>query len=712
VAAGRYALAGAVVILPLLATLAGARAIWHTTVVAAQQDLSDRASLALANAVRFTETETIILRETMHALGNREDVELARDQARLHADLHRLAAGLPQLWDVYIWGRDGTVLASAERYPVPYSNVADRGYFRAVAAGAPDPYVSDLLVGRLDNAVFFNITVARRSADGAFAGLCGLSLNPASFESSYLETGLADPADGRGAALLRADGTILARAPAILGEPGGIWPGFPVATRDGGARYPGPPGTHIWGVVLRRVPGVPLYVMASISNAWLQARWWGDFQFYLWFAVAATAVMLALVIQVLRGAAAAERAAAEAALRVDALARSEARARALFINSPDLRTIVQETADGRFVFLDVNDTLLRTFGWRHEDVIGKSPADFYPPAVADEVQARMRECLRLGQPVTYEARRIANGQIRHFETTLIAVSDPSGGAPGARLLVTNARDVTERRSMEAHLRETQRLETLSQLAGGLAHDFNNILTVVSGQLERLGLWLDRHVVDEQPRGYLHHAATGLERGASLVRRMLLFARREEARPQALDLARLLADLVEFVRVTVGSGIEVVAELPPSGLSLPVHADATQIELAVVNLALNARDAMPSGGRLTLAAAERGLVTGEPDLPAGRYAVLEVRDTGQGMDDATLARAPEPFFTTKAAGKGTGLGLAMVRGLAVQTGGALRLHSRPGAGTTVALWLPIAGRGDPAGMATRAIAGDGTGVAGR
>jgi signal transduction histidine kinase len=212
------------------------------------------------------------------------------------------------------------------------------------------------------------------------------------------------------------------------------------------------------------------------------------------------------------------------------------------------------------------------------------------------------------------------------------------------------------------------------------------------------------VTDDQPRRYLRHAATGLDRGASLVRRMLNFARRQDTAPEALDLAALLGNLADFVRVTVGAGVEVATDLPePGGGPALVRADATQIELAVVNLALNARDAMPGGGTITLSVVERTLATDEPDLAAGCYAVLEVRDSGAGMDEATLARATEPFFTTKAPGKGTGLGLAMVRGLAVQTGGALRLSSRPGVGTTVALWLPL----DAGGISVMAVA-SGTG----
>jgi len=269
---------------------------------------------------------------------------------------------------------------------------------------------------------------------------------------------------------------------------------------------------------------------------------------------------------------------------------------------------------------------------------------------------------------------------------LVPVIDPVGDG-ATRLIVTNTKDITERRQLEEQLREVQKIATLSQLAGGLAHDFNNVLTIVSGQQERLKLWLDRNVTDERPHLYLRHASTGLARGASLVRRTMSFARRQDASTEPLDLVAAIDTVAGFVRASVGASVEIITALPPAPLM--VRADVTQLELAVVNLALNARDAMPDGGTVSLAVLAADLAADETDLMAGHYAVLEVRDTGAGMDEATLARASEPFFTTKEPGKGTGLGLAMVRGLAVQTGGALRLQSQPGQGTTVALWLPLA-----------------------
>jgi PAS domain S-box-containing protein len=498
--------------------------------------------------------------------------------------------------------------------------------------------------------------------------------------ASFLATGDA----GFAVTLLRDDGTVLARVPEGTVELGPTWPVLTAVAQVG--RLPRPAGSATWGAEYRRVPGFPLYVVVALSRDAWRGRLWQGLRGDVFFFVPTLAVVFLLVRQSLLRSSEAERIAAEAARRAGELARSEARARALFINSPDVRTITQEMPGGRFVFVDVNDAIETAFNLKREDVIGKTAADFYPPAMAEEVFAKMRECLATGRPVNYEARRIAAGKIRFFDMLLVPVTDPVGDGR-TRLIVTNTRDITERRRLDEQLREVQKIATLSQLAGGLAHDFNNVLTIVSGQQERLKAWLDRNATDPAPHRYLRHAAVGTAHGASLVRRMMNFARRQDARPEAVDLVAVIENLAEFVRASVGACVSVATELPREALF--VSADVTQIEMAVVNLALNARDAMSDGGTVTLVVLAAELPAGEADLPAGHYAVLEVRDTGTGMDEATLARASEPFFTTKDPGKGTGLGLPMVRGLAVQTGGALRLRSVLGQGTTVALWLPLA-----------------------
>ena len=242
----------------------------------------------------------------------------------------------------------------------------------------------------------------------------------------------------------------------------------------------------------------------------------------------------------------------------------------------------------------------------------------------------------------------------------------------------------EREAAFAQVHEMQKLESLGQLTGGVAHDFNNLLMVILGNLQLL-----RKRLPDDPRllRLVDGAMQGADRGATLTKRMLAFARRQELRPETVDVPRLVDGMEEMLRRTLGPGIQIVTayrtDLPA------IRVDPSQLELALLNLVLNARDAMPYGGRLVIGG--RCLAAGAgapPELAEGHYVCLTVSDTGAGMDAATLKRAAEPFFTTKGAGKGTGLGLSMVHGLAAQSGGAMRITSQPGDGTSVELWLPL------------------------
>ena len=242
----------------------------------------------------------------------------------------------------------------------------------------------------------------------------------------------------------------------------------------------------------------------------------------------------------------------------------------------------------------------------------------------------------------------------------------------------------EHEAAMAQVHEMRKLESLGQLTGGVAHDFNNLLMVILGNLQLL-----RKRLPDDPRllRLVDGAMQGAERGATLTRRMLAFARRQELRPESVDLPHLVIGMEEMLRRTLGPSIEITTNFPAN---LPtVRVDPNQLELAVLNLAVNARDAMPQGGQLTISGwNEPSGPRCPPELRHGWYVCLSVSDTGAGMDEITLKRAAEPFFTTKGAGKGTGLGLSMVHGLAAQSDGAMHMISREGDGTTILLWLPI------------------------
>ena len=242
----------------------------------------------------------------------------------------------------------------------------------------------------------------------------------------------------------------------------------------------------------------------------------------------------------------------------------------------------------------------------------------------------------------------------------------------------------EREAALMQVQEMQKLESIGQLTGGVAHDFNNLLMVILGNLQLL-----RKRLPDDPRlaRLVDGAMQGADRGATLTKRMLAFARRQELRPETVDVPRLIDGMEEMLRRTLGPAIQILTTYRPD--LPPIRVDPNQLELALLNLALNARDAMPYGGRLVIGGTRITSETGAPkELEAGSYVCLTVSDSGAGMDETTLKRATEPFFTTKGAGKGTGLGLSMVHGVAAQSGGAMRITSRPGDGTTVELWLPL------------------------
>jgi signal transduction histidine kinase/DNA-binding response OmpR family regulator len=276
---------------------------------------------------------------------------------------------------------------------------------------------------------------------------------------------------------------------------------------------------------------------------------------------------------------------------------------------------------------------------------------------------------------------------------------PEAGMPGRMIGVifdvTQRRKATEvlndlnneleRRVEERTLQlvQLQKSEALGQITGGVAHDFNNLLAAILANLELLQ---NRLTNDPASCKLIDSAIQGVDRGSTLTRRMLAFARRQDLASEPVDILGLLNGMTDLLQRSVGPLTQIETRLPLR--VAPALIDPHQLELAILNLAVNARDAMPRGGTLTIAVAEEGLTDTNPlCLKAGRYVRLSVSDTGTGMDEATLSRATEPFFTTKEVGKGTGLGLSMVHGLVGQSGGTLRIRSRPGEGTTIDLWLP-------------------------
>jgi PAS domain S-box-containing protein len=325
----------------------------------------------------------------------------------------------------------------------------------------------------------------------------------------------------------------------------------------------------------------------------------------------------------------------------------------------------------------------RIKGYEADEIIGRSFECFY----SEEDRAAgipgtvLRTAAREGRLET-EGWRLRKDGTRFWANVIIDAIHTDGQLVAFAKIT---RDITERRAADAKLRQAQKMEAVGQFTGGAAHDFNNLLMAIMGSLEIL-----RKRLPNDPRmlALLDNAMQGAKRGSSLTQRMLAFARRQELKHEAVDLAALANNMMELMERSLGPTINIDTHFPRE--TVRVRTDANQLETALLNLAINARDAMPAGGNLTISVQVHTIGATHPtNLPAGPYACLSVTDTGQGMDEATLARATEPFFTTKGIGKGTGLGLSMVDGLTGQSGGKIMVQSQVGRGTTIDLWLPIA-----------------------
>ncbi|MEH3039834.1 MAG: PAS domain S-box protein [Sphingomonas paucimobilis] len=326
----------------------------------------------------------------------------------------------------------------------------------------------------------------------------------------------------------------------------------------------------------------------------------------------------------------------------------------------------------------------RVLGWSDGELLSRGYARFIHPEDEPHTLAAIRQMAATHRPNRFE-NRIATrtGGWKHVEWTVAPEAD------GANFVAVG-RDLTEAKEREADLdiarealRQSQKMEAMGSLTGGVAHDFNNLLTPIIGSLDML---VRKNVGTDRERRLIEGALQSAERAKMLVQRLLAFARRQPLQPTGVDVARVIDSMTGLIVSTLGPTIAVdieLDELPPA------HADLNQLEMALLNLAVNARDAMPEGGTLTIAASRQTVRPGDvAGLARGQYIRLSVRDTGCGMDEATLQRAIEPFFSTKGVGKGTGLGLSMVHGLTAQLGGGLTIDSKPGDGTTICLWLPV------------------------
>jgi PAS domain S-box-containing protein len=354
---------------------------------------------------------------------------------------------------------------------------------------------------------------------------------------------------------------------------------------------------------------------------------------------------------------------------------------------------VLDTAVDGIVLIDVKGSILsfnpaceRLFGYAPNDVIGRNVKMLMPPVYSDNHDRYLGNYKRTGERKIIGIGREVFGQRKDGSIFPMYLSVGEARQERVSIFVGIISDLSARRETEERLRRSQRMEAIGQLTGGIAHDFNNLLAIVSGNLELL---LELSDARADVRELASEAMKASDRGAELVRRLLAFARKQQLEPRAINLNERLPEIVQLLGRTLGEAVQ-IRTLGADDL-WDALADPTQVDDALVNLAINARDAMTEGGVLTIETAnvflDEGYAGQHIDVSAGEYVMLAVTDTGVGMNAEIAARALEPFFTTKPAGRGTGLGLSQVYGFVKQSGGHVTIYSEPGLGTTVKMFLP-------------------------
>ncbi len=358
---------------------------------------------------------------------------------------------------------------------------------------------------------------------------------------------------------------------------------------------------------------------------------------------------------------------------------SEERFRTYFDTAPDSMFHMRVEPDGRFVYETLNPAGLAAAGLTLDQIRGQTPEEMLGAVKGLQMTDALRQVYTTGQPCRYEPTGdMLEGAVT-YDATYLPLRNPEGEITG---ILGVARDITERRRLEASLHQAQKMEALGQLAGGVAHDFNNVLTGMLGCFELLGR---QSGTSERAQRLIDQGLRAGERAKALTARLLAFSRKEPMETKLIDMNASIEEMTEMMSHSLGSDIRISKRLSTD--LWPAIADRNQIELAIMNLSINARDAMPLGGDMTIESRNETIVQpNDAGLAAGDYVAIAISDTGTGMPPEVLKRVLEPFFTTKDSGHGTGLGLSMVYGVVKQLGGDVHIISEPGKGTCVTLYL--------------------------
>lgn len=557
------------IVLPIAAFLGTAYYSHHNAFAQAREDIERATQIAREHANSVFGIHQLASQQVEEILFGRSDAGVRASAKELTVRLKQIVDRLPQLQDIWVLDREGAPLLAATIHPIPPEmDLNDRNYFRIHRQGLLKPqqtYVSEVLRGRAQGKIFFQLSNSRQTADGAFAGVIAVAVQPEFFRDFFHSLAAKDIT---ALSLVRDDGAVLVRFPdrvAMLPD----LPRFVSLTQEikhnpvqgvyeAVSEFTGQPRL----IAYERLPDYPVYVTASIDRAAILAEWRSKLRNWMLYGLPAFLGLVALSMIALR------------------------------LNTKEIEALKQ-----------------------------------------------LRE------------------------------------------------EVRRRESSEAQIRQLQKMEAIGQLTGGVAHDFNNLLTVVMGSLDMIRRKLARG--DTEIVRYLDSATEGAQRAATLTGRLLAFARQQPLDAAPTDVNRLVRGMSELLQRTLGEQIAVETVLY-AGL-WHVRIDANQLENAILNLAVNARDAMPDGGKLTVETSNAYLddayVRNVPDLSAGQFVLVAVSDTGMGMDGEVIDKVFEPFFTTKPVGQGTGLGLSQVYGFVRQSGGHVAIYSEPEQGTTVKLYLP-------------------------
>lgn len=560
-------LVAATLIVPALVFAIASWLAYDETRRQAEERIARTLDLLYVNVRATFDTNSLVIANIAEIIEDYSNEGIRANEQRIHERLERLVDSLPQVQNAFVMDADGRALVSARTFPLPPgANAADRGYFIAHRDGARRN-VSEVLRARVGDGNFFQYSERRETPGGKFDGIIAVSISPNYFIDRFSQ---ASDAKDFTAALVRADGEILARypsgsGPTRLGPNSGFMRSIALSP-DVGMYETGSSGFDGQARIFmyRRLTDLPIYVAHGYATATIRAAWLDRMASHLIFGLPATLALMGLALLASRRA-------------------------------------TQESA----------------------------------------AMAKLRD-----------------------EQVL-------------------------RASAEESLRQSQKMTAVGQLTAGIAHDFNNLLTGIGGAIEMIG----RRLPDASPDvvRFLDLGKSGVSRAAQLTQRLLAFSRQQPLKIEAVDANKLVSGMSELLNRTLGETVKVETVL--AGGLWRARADAAQLESAILNLAINGRDAMPNGGTLTIETANAHLddayAATNVDVAAGRYVMVAVSDTGVGMDPGTLARAFEPFFTTKQRGQGTGLGLSMTFGYVKQIGGHLKIYSEISRGTSVKIYLPRA-----------------------